>query len=167
MPQERHTAGHQGTLNFLLFRRQDKRIPPGFFFLPEFSFYKIMFVIFSPPHVTGLPTLLKPHSGPGCYFYRDKLVSRCCIYKLGSTVGWAGNPCLVTTAHFLVFLKQGLIIAALPSGCPGTHNLPATVVQGKQALPGPTRPSFMTAFDTLWLDSGSCSDDDLSLHRLC
>lgn len=130
MPQERHTEGHQGSLNFLLFQRQDKSIPPGFFFLPEFSFYKIMFVIFSSLQVTGLPTLLKPHSGTGCYFYKDKAISRHCIYRLGSTVGWAGTPCLVTTAHFLVFLKQGLITAALPSGFPGIHNLPATVTQG-------------------------------------
>lgn len=123
MPQERRTEGHQGSL-FLLFQRQDKSIPPGFFFLPEFFLQDYVCNILI--QVTGLPTLLKPHSGPGCYFYKDKAVSRHCIYRLGSTVGWAGTPCLVTTAHFLVFLKQGLITVALPSGFPGIHSLPAT-----------------------------------------
>lgn len=125
--------GHQGTLNFLLFQRQDKRIPPGFLFLPGFSFYKIVFVIFSPLQVTGLPTLLKPHSGQGATSIETRLLAGVAYTDweaLWAGLGWAGTPCLVTTAHFLVFLKKGLIIAALPSGCPGIHSLPATVTQG-------------------------------------
>lgn len=95
MPQERHTEGHRGSLNFLLFQRQDKSIPPGFFFLPEFSFYKIMFVIFSSLQVTGLPTLLKPHSGPGCYFYKDKAVQQALDIQTGKDcgLGWDSMSC--------------------------------------------------------------------------
>lgn len=130
MPQERHTARASGHTQLPALPAAGQKNSS---WLPFPS--RVLFLqdcVCNILTTSGDRTAPSPEAplGPGCYFYRDKAVSRRCIYRLGSTVGWAGTPCLVTTAHFLVFLKQGLIIVALLSGCPGIHSLPATVTQG-------------------------------------